>query len=126
VVVIGVVWSEAIMRFLLYYTNGTLTLTSRLQAELVRLEVAALAVLIGAAFAGATTRNGLKQGLCVGLAACAIVLGLQISDPRFILESVISTLSGIVGLALVGGWFGGQLFPPVTGRKRKRGLSSYA
>jgi len=126
VVVIGVVWSEAIMKFLLYYTNGTLTLTSTLQAELVRLEVAAFAVLIGAAFAGATTRNGLKQGLCVGLAASAIVLGLQISDPRFILESVISTLSGIVGLALVGGWFGGQLFPPVSARKRKRGFSAYA
>jgi hypothetical protein len=126
VIVIGVVWSEAIMRFLLGATNGGLTLTSKLQAELVRLEIAALVVLIGAAFAGATTRNGLKQGLCVGLAASAIVLGLQISDPRFILETAISTLSGIVGVALVGGWFGGQLFPPVSARRRKRGYSRYA
>ena len=126
VVVIGVVWSQAIMEFLLRNTNGTLALTSKLQAQLVSLEIAALVVMIGAAFAGATTRNGLKQGLCVGLAASAIVLGVQISDPRFVLESAFTTLTGIVGVTLVGGWFGGQLFPPVTGRKRKRGLSSYA
>jgi hypothetical protein len=124
VIVIGVVWAQAIMKFLLH--ASTLALTSKLQAQLVSLEIAALVVLIGAAFAGATTRNGLKQGLCVGLAASAIVLGVQISDPKFVLESAIFTLSGIVVVALVGGWFGGQLFPPVAARKRKRRFSSYA
>jgi hypothetical protein len=124
VIVIGVVWSQAIMKFLL--SNSGLALTSKLQAQLVSLEIAALVVLIGAAFAGATTRNGLKQGLCVGLAASAIVLGVQISDPKFVLESAIFTLSGIVVVALVGGWFGGQLFPPLAARRRKRRFSSYA
>ena len=33
---------------------------------------------------------------------------------------------GIIVVALVGGWFGGQLFPRVEGRKRKRRFSSYA
>jgi hypothetical protein len=126
VIVIGVVWSQAIMEFLLRAATGSLALTSKLQAQLVSLEIAALVVLIGAAFAGATTRNGLKQGLCVGLAASSIVLGVQISNPRFVLEGAISTLSGIVVVALVGGWFGGQLFPPLVARKRKRGFSSYA
>jgi hypothetical protein len=126
VVVIGVVWSQAIMEFLLGFSNGALALTSNLQAHLVSLEIAALVVLIGAAFAGATTRNGMKQGLCVGLAASAIVLGVQISTPRFVLEGAIFTMSGIGVFAVVGGWFGGQLFPPVVARKRKRGFSSYA
>jgi hypothetical protein len=119
VVVIGVVWYEPIMFYLL--REAGVAATSYLQARLVSLEIAALVALIGAAFAGATTRNGLKQGLCVGLAASAIVLGLKISNPNFGFEDAIYTLSGIVGVCLVGGWFGGQLFPPVAARRRRRG-----
>jgi hypothetical protein len=126
VIVVGVVWSQAIMEFLLRAANGTLALTSKLQAQLVSLEIIALVILIGAGFAGATTRNGVKQGLCVGLAASAIVLGVQIGSPRFVLEGAIATMSGIVSIALVGGWFGGNLFPPLDANRRKRRLSSYA
>jgi hypothetical protein len=118
-IVIGVVWSKAILDFLLRASNGTLTISSQLQAQLVSLEITALVALVGAGFAGATTRNGLKQGLCVGIAAAAIVLGLQINGPKFTLESAIFTQSGIITVALVGGWFGGQLFPPVSARRRK-------
>jgi hypothetical protein len=123
VIVVGVVWSHAILEFLLRASNNNLALTSKLQAQLVSMEISALVALVGAGFAGATTRNGIKQGLCVGLAASAIVLGIQISDPQFLLESAISTLSGIVTVALIGGWFGGQLFPPLDPNRRRRGLS---
>jgi hypothetical protein len=126
VIVVGVVWSQAIMEFLLRASNGSLALTSKLQAQLVSLEIIALVVLIGAGFAGATTRNGIKQGLCVGLAASAIVLGVQIGSPRFVFEGAIASVAGIVSFALVGGWFGGNLFPPIAAGKRKRSFSSYA
>jgi hypothetical protein len=119
VVVVGVVWSEAVLRFMLRASNGSMAISSQLQAQLVTLEIAALVAVVGAAFAGATTRNGLKQGLCVGLASSVIVAGLEIGNPKFTLESVIFILSGIIAIALVGGWFGGQLFPPVSERRRR-------
>jgi hypothetical protein len=126
IIVMGVVWSQAILEFLLRASNGSLALTSKLQAQLVSMEIIALVVLLGAGFAGATTRNGFKQGLCVGLAASAIVLGVQISNPKFAIEAAISTLSGIILVALVGGWFGSQLFPPVDPSRRKRRLSYHS
>jgi hypothetical protein len=119
VVVVGVVWSTAILEFLLRASNGALNISSQLQAQLVSMEIAALVAILGAAFAGATTKNGLKQGLCVGIGACIIVLGIQIGNPRFSLESGIFTLSGIVIITLVGGWFGGQLFPPVHHKRHR-------
>jgi hypothetical protein len=125
-IVIGVVWSSAILEFLLRASNGSLALSSKLQAQLVSVELSALVVLLGAGFAGATTRNGLKQGLCVGLGASAIVLGVQISNPKFALEAAIFTISGIVLVALIGGWFGGQLFPPLDPSKRRRQFSYYS
>jgi hypothetical protein len=123
VIVIGVVWAKAILEFLLRASNGNLAITSQLQAQLVSMEISALVAILGAAFAGATTKNGLKQGLCVGIAASAIVLGIQIASPRFVLESAIFTISGIIIVALVGGWFGGQLFPPISSGRRRRSFS---
>jgi hypothetical protein len=126
VIVVGVVWSKAIMEFLLRASSGTLTISSQLQAELVSMEIAALVALIGSSFAGATTRNGFKQGFCVGLAASMIVLGIQISGPKFTVESGVAMMSGIIVVSLVGGWFGGQLFPPLDPSKRKRRFSHYS
>jgi len=119
-IVVGVVWSNAILEFLLRASNGALTISSQMQAQLVTMEITALVALVGAGFAGATTRNGFKQGFGVGLCSATIVLGLQINNPRFNLESAIFTLSGIVIIALVGGWFGGQLFPPIGERRRRK------
>jgi hypothetical protein len=124
-IVIGVVWSGAILEFVLRASSGSWALTSQLQAKLVSIEISALVVLVAASFAGATTRNGLKQGLCVGLAASAIVLGIKISDPKFTFEALVFTISGIVLVALAGGWFGSQLFPPLDPSRRKKRHLSY-
>jgi hypothetical protein len=124
VIVIGFVWANSILEFVLRASNGTLTISSQLQAQLVSMEISAMVALLGASFAGATTRNGIKQGMCAGLAAGAIVLGIQIGSPKLTLESVIFTFSAMVIIALVGGWFGSQLFPPLS-PKRKRGLAAY-
>ncbi len=126
IIVVGVVWSKAILEFLLRASNGTLTVSSQLQAQLVSMEIAALVALLGAGFAGATTRNGFKQGLCVGLAASMIVLGIQIGSPKFTLDSGLITMAGIITVAMVGGWFGGQLFPPLDPSRGKRRFSYYS
>jgi hypothetical protein len=125
VIVIGVVWANAILQFLLRASAGTLAISSQLQAQLVSMEIAALVAIVGAGFAGATTRNGFKQGLCVGICASMIVLGIEISGPTFTIESGIFTTSGIVTVAVVGGWFGSQLFPPLSSRRRRRGVAAY-
>ena len=119
-VVAGVVWSKAILEFLLRASQNTLTISSHLQAQLISMEISGLIALVGAAFAGATTANGLKQGLCVGLGASVVVVGVQLSNPKFALESLIFTVGGIVVIALVGGGFGSRLFPPVQPGKRRR------
>ena len=126
VIVVGVVWSQAILEFLLRASNGSLTISSKMQAQLVSMEIIALVALVGAGLAGATTRNGLKQGLCVGLCASVVVLGIQCSNPKFTLESAIFTISGIAVVSLIGGWFGGQLFPPLIRGGRRRGSARYA
>lgn len=126
VIVVGVVWAQAILEFLLRASNGTLTISSKMQAQLVSMEIIALVALLGAGFAGATTRNGLKQGLYVGLCASVVVLGIQCSSPKFSLESAIYTLSGIALVSLIGGWFGGQLFPPLIPGGRKRRFAHYS
>lgn len=125
VIVVGVVWSKAILELLLHAGGGAMTISSPMQAHLVSMEIAGFAAFLGAGFAGATTRNGLKQGLCASLGASVIVLGIQIGTPKFTLETAIFTLSGIITIALVGGWFGGQLFPPISADKRRRRFSPY-
>ena len=122
-VVIGVVWSEAILEFLLRASNGTFRPTSQLQAQLIAMEISGLAILIGSSLAGANTRNGFKQGLCTGFGASAIVLGIEISKPKFTPESGALLIAGIIVVSLVGGWFGGQLFPPLADKRRR--LSAY-
>jgi hypothetical protein len=124
IVVFGFGWSSAILQSVVEFSGGSLTITSHLQASLVSWEIAALAALIGAGFAGANTFNGLKQGLCVGVGAAIVFAMMQVANPKAVAETVVLTVISIVVLAVAGGWFGGQLFPPVL-RRRPR-LTSYA
>jgi hypothetical protein len=118
IVVAGVVWSNVILEYVLRASNGTLAITSHLQARLIGWEIAGLATLLGAGLAGATTFNGLKQGLCVGIGASVVVVGIHVGNTQLVLESLVLLLGSVVGLSLAGGWFGGQLFPPVLAKRR--------
>ncbi len=118
-VVIGVVWSNGIVNWVLNASGGTLEIRSHLQAQLVGWEVSALATLFGAGLAGATTFNGLKQGLCVGFGSSLVLAGIHIGTPKIMLETTVFMIFGIILLAIAGGWFGGQLFPPVANVKRR-------
>jgi hypothetical protein len=114
----GAVWANGILGFVIRAMEGKLAITSRLQAELVTMEICALAVLLGSSLAGATTANGIKQGLCVGLGATAILVGIQMAGPDPSVHRMILTAASTSALALAGGWFGGQLFPPVVAAPR--------
>ncbi|MFO0925720.1 MAG: hypothetical protein U0736_01625 [Gemmataceae bacterium] len=98
--------------------HGKLGTSDELQDLLITWEIKALAVLLGAAFAGATTTNGLKQGLVVGLAGSLILAALQTPRPGAFLQLILFTCISTMSLSLAGGWFGGQLFPPVVKWKR--------
>lgn len=123
VVVAGVVWSKVILDYVLRASNGALAVNSHLQARLIGWEIAALATLLGAGLAGATTFNGLKQGLFVGLGAAVVILGIHIGNDKLVVQSLAAMLGSVFLLSLAGGWFGGQLFPPIFSHRR-RSLSS--
>lgn len=119
IVVVGVLWSSLILTFLLNASGGALSIKTHLQDKLLLLEISALATLVGSGFAGATTFNGLKQGLCVGCGASVILFGIQMGSPNAVLETTLFTVVSTMLLTLAGGWFGGQLFPPIFARRRR-------
>jgi hypothetical protein len=102
-------------------SQGTLSTTDEMQDRVVTWEIKALAVLLGGALAGATTSNGLKQGLVVAIGTAVILVGTQLNQERW-LELAGLTLVSSFSLGMVGGWFGSQLFPPVVKFRRSRDL----
>jgi hypothetical protein len=124
VVVNGVVWSNAILNWVINASQGSFEIRTHLQAQLIGWEVCALASLIGAGLAGSNTFNGLKHGLCVGVGSSLILIGVFFGNPKSVLESSVLTIIGVIVLTITGGWFGAQLFPPLqAARRRKRILT---
>jgi hypothetical protein len=113
-----------ILSFILNASGGALSITTHLQDRLLLFEISALSTLAGAGIAGASTFNGLKQGLCVGIGASVILIGIQLGSPTAVLETTLFMILSTTVLTLAGGWFGGQLFPPVY-HKRRRGVYDF-
>jgi hypothetical protein len=118
-VVSGVVWASAILKVVLENAPVQLSLSSALQYELVTWEIAALVTFLGAALAGATTFNGFKQGLFVGLAAAVVLAGLHLARTNPDVDRAVLVAVSALFLSAGGGWFGGQLFPPIVHRSRR-------
>jgi hypothetical protein len=119
VVVCGVVWSNAILNWVMNASQGALEIKTHLQAQLVGWEICGLATLFGAGLAGSNTFNGFKQGLCVGVGSSLILAGVNVGNPKSMLEATLLMIMGIMVLTCVGGWFGSQLFPPLGTVKRR-------
>jgi hypothetical protein len=122
IVVAGVFWPKVILGVVLDASQGKMSLSTHLQAELVTWEVSALIVILGAGLAGATACSGFKQGLFVGVGAILFLAAAQVGGHSQGMEHTVLSLLGIVTLSVVGGWFGGQLFPPLQGGRRRRSL----
>jgi hypothetical protein len=118
-VIAGVVWSQSILNFMLEVSQSRLTIKTHLQATLISWEITALAALLGAGLAGATSANGFKQGLCVGIGASVVLAGMHMASETAVLENTMMLLISVMVLSISGGWFGGQLFPPVYSTRRR-------
>jgi hypothetical protein len=80
-------------------------------------ELKGIIMVLGGILAGFGTPNGIKQGLVAGIVISA-VLNVVLAFQHTSLEMVGMSTMLAVCLSLVGGWFGGQLFPPVLSGKR--------
>jgi hypothetical protein len=119
-VVSGVVWAKSILGFVIEASEGKLEISTHLQGRLVMWEICAIAALVGAGVAGATTANGAKQGILAGIFAVIVIMGLYLGNPQSTLEITTYFLCTLLLLTLVGGWFGSQLFPPIAPNSRSR------
>jgi hypothetical protein len=115
----GVVWVDIIRDFVLDAGSTQLRIDTHLQAELVTWEISALAMLAGSALAGASTRNGLKQGLAVGIGSGAILFGVRLASGQAAPSIVALTVVSAFCLSLAGGWFGSQMLPPLAVLRRR-------
>jgi hypothetical protein len=102
-------------------SDDALAIEDYWQEKVVTWEIKALAIVLGGALAGACTTNGFKQGVLVGILS-GLGLNLAVATRGPTLEFIGLTMVSALSLALVGGWFGGQLFPPVFAFKRQRGM----
>ncbi|MGH7227338.1 MAG: hypothetical protein ACRELF_29345, partial [Gemmataceae bacterium] len=120
--VAGTLTATLFFEKILDISHGLLATTDELQDRLITMEIKALALILGGVLAGATTRNGPKQGLCVGLASTVILIGIEMNFVERWLQMAALTAVAAFSLSLVGGWFGSQLFPPILKVRRARGL----
>ncbi len=123
--VAGTLTAGFIFQKLMDVAGSRMVGTPELQDRLITWEIKALAMLIGGALAGATTSNGLKQGLFVGVVAGVVLVAIQAPiDDRW-WDVAFWTMVSTLALSLAGGWFGGQLFPPVVKIRNRGGLGAY-
>jgi hypothetical protein len=123
----GVGWTDVIREFVLEASEGNLRIDTHLQAGLVTWEISALALLAGAALAGASTSNGLKQGLVTGVGTVFVLLVIRVSGTGFVLQQFMFTAASALCLCMAGGWFGSHLLPPLpSSRSRRVRLSATA
>lgn len=120
--VAGTLMATVLFEKILDLGHGALATTDEMQDRLITMEMKALALILGGALAGATTRNGLKQGFCVGLMASVILIGIEMNYVESWVKLACYTVLAAFAFSLVGGWFGSQLFPPIHPRRRERGL----
>jgi hypothetical protein len=100
--------------------DGKLVTSDEVQDQVVMWEIKALALMLGGFLAGATRRNGLKQGLAVGIGTTVVMVGIIMARfDRWAALAGWTALSALT-LCLSGGYFGSQLFPPVVKFRRLR------
>jgi len=120
----GIFWVDVIRDSVVEASDGKLRIDTYVQAQLVTWEISALALFVGGALAGATTRNGSKQGFCVGIGTGTVLSGIRLASITPSPEMLMLTLASALALSLVGGWFGGNLLPPVYGSAQRKRLST--
>ncbi|HEX3316131.1 MAG TPA: hypothetical protein VHR72_14635 [Gemmataceae bacterium] len=115
----GLIFTKQFFDFIVHASGDTYKADSDFQENLVRWQIIGLTILVGAMFAGATTTNGLKQGLFAGILTASLFIGAQVANPKMRFEMVIVTALVTLGLSVVGGAFGAALFPKLMKVRKK-------
>jgi hypothetical protein len=118
----GAIWALPLLHFLVALGGLDFAEILKVQKDVSQGELLALSVLIGGAIAGATTSNGLKQGVCVGFGAGIGMVGyFMMKGDGTGPEKLLGPLLSSIFLGPLGGWFGSELMPPAPkGRVVKR------
>lgn len=146
IALLGSAWANMILNYMNDATGGRMVIESITHARFVTWEISVIALIIGSATAGATTRNGMKQGLLVGAITGFGLLAIHLQQegslrsvpaptmwwpvlrPHEIVEQwspgfkVSLTFATMLPMGLLGGWFGSQLLPPLAGSGRRKRL----
>jgi len=110
---------------------------SKQQAQFITWEISVLAMIFGGAFAGANTFNGPLQGIIVGILSTTALIGNILQSGMEAIDAahtiglsflgvnlnstvmqIVGTIFSVMPLTIVGGWFGGQLLPPVLPERK--------
>jgi hypothetical protein len=107
-------WGLKLLYWTMDFSQGLVTVEVQ-QVRLVSWMVTAAALLVGSVIAGSAVSNSFKQGLCIGIVTIFVVIG-----HRFYFRGMppmtwmLLTCGVTMGACLLGGWFGGQLLPPLS------------
>jgi hypothetical protein len=123
-VVLGTLYATMLLRRVMEVSGGVLATSYQEQDRIIAWEIKALAAIVGGALAGATTTNGFKQGLFVGLGSSIILIGIQAPPDATWFQAAGLIAISTMSLSTSGGWFGGQLFPRIVKRGR-RGMQGF-
>jgi hypothetical protein len=133
VAVLGTYGAHHIFKFILASSPDFAPPDTQRQAHFLTWEISVLALLIGGAWAGSNSSNGIKQGLLVGTVSSFLLVVMYLwrgdasaADTTTFLfalfgfkgsalaEKIVFTVLSVMPLGIAGGWFGGQLLPPVV------------
>jgi putative membrane protein (TIGR04086 family) len=149
-VALASLWTQYILYSMINNPAIPMSVPTALHYQFVTWEFSILFLLIGAAVGGSNTKNGLKQGLLVGVLATCLLLGLKHTEqlrevPQTIIlryfihikplleylgisseegQVAFMTIIIVVPMGLLGGWFGGQLLPPLLKQARPKRQST--
>ncbi len=113
----GAIWALPVLNFLVALGGLDPAGIMKVQKDVSQGELLALSVLIGGTIAGATTSNGLKQGVFVGFGAGISMVGyFMMTGESSGAEKLLGPLLSSIFLGPLGGWFGSELMPPAPKR----------
>jgi len=136
----GTMWAHLIFGLLIEASQGKMEPETKLQQQFITWEICFLAMFGGGLLAGSNAWNGLKQGLIVGLATGIILsalrgavqgeappelfpllmAGIEVPKSPPIMQVFVFSMATALIAGIAGGWFGGQLLPPIFGPPRRK------
>jgi hypothetical protein len=113
----GAVMARRIIELIQAFSEGMIRVQDNYQEMIAMREIFAVAMFLGGCVGGATRSNGLKQGLIVGIGAGILQGAFVTTNPRHV-SSLPYVILAAFFLAPLGGWFGSNLLPAASSRRK--------